>query len=144
MISEAPKTGKVRGFAKPEDLDKRPAWQIARERQQDTPAHQKLVERDAKRGTNRDMYLLNDRIFQATHNYKIKGVVGYAPMRAKTSRIPVLRGGHPMMIDRRTAFWDSQEIEQNVRKKRKRRRAKAARKHRQDQRRRVRRGAHAR
>lgn len=64
--------------AKGNDRKKPPglvAFEKARATQQEMPRFQKLVERDAKRGTNRNVYLLMDRVFSVTSPAP-KGLVG--------------------------------------------------------------------
>lgn len=54
-----------------------PEWLRIRKRQQGHRAHEELTERDSRRGTNRNMYLLNDRVFFASPPQTVKGIVGY-------------------------------------------------------------------
>lgn len=71
----------------------KPDWLIVRERQQGHKAHEELTEKDSRRGTNRNMYLLNDRVFFASPPQTIKGIVGY--IHGPTAIDPVPHWANP-------------------------------------------------
>lgn len=73
---------------------KKKDFERRREAQENNPGHIKLVEKDAKRGTYRNVYLLKDRLFVTTVAAKAgKGIVGYGAERNRGDRMKVFK--HP-------------------------------------------------
>jgi hypothetical protein len=113
----------------------RPGWLKARERQQETDAHQALVKRDVKCGSNRDQYLLMDRIYQFTPGYTVKGITGYS-RQEKPDVLVILTKKGERRINRLYHKGMIEERDENIRLKRRARRNRAERSARQAARRR--------
>jgi hypothetical protein len=93
-----------------------------REKAMKQSGHLLLTERDAKRGTLRNVRLLNDRLFVSSPNHKCKGIIGYTGMRQRDQWVQTKAG----MVDRSAHRVVVQERDQEIKFSRRRRKDRMA------------------
>lgn len=82
-----------------------------------------LAQREAKKGTNRNAMLLNERVYVVSGRSKLRGICG-APKQEKNPLVPVWKGDQIVMVDRSIRSDEYKSHRANMKRDRNRRRNK--------------------